>query len=306
MNTRLNRRRFVGRFGLVSASLAVAPAAAGQSAQATAWAGAVLHEREGQVIPATPDGRRVTIKIDSQLTRGVRMSMIAEDLPPHTEIRMHLHRYEDEIILIRTGTGVATLGDREVPVAPGSTVYVPQGVWHGLRNNGAETLGMTAVYSPPGFEQAFKDRVLHPNRTQAGCDGRRCGVGIERPVSFATESHAIRKLAGLCQFFADGAMSRSPGDVWLSRCEPVPVRAPPALRVLETAGHASRSILRELTHSPSRLVCSRSTVICAGRDSIPAEHQYTKTTREDHLPGAGTVAGKVRDADYTSPWICTR
>lgn len=104
--------------------------------------------------------------------------MIAEDLPPHTEIRVHLHRFEDEIILIRTGTGVATLGDREVPVAPGSTVYVPRGVWHGLRNNGDETLGMTAVYSPPGFEQAFKDRLLHPNRTQAQAEASRKQHGI--------------------------------------------------------------------------------------------------------------------------------
>ena len=26
---------------------------------------------------------------------------------------------------------------------------------------------MSAVYSPPGFEQAFKDRLVRPNRTQA-------------------------------------------------------------------------------------------------------------------------------------------
>ena len=178
MNMRFNRRRFVRRFGLASASLAVAPAAAGQSVPASTSAGAILHEREGQAIPATPDGRRVTIKVDSQMTPGVRMSMITEDLPPNTEIRVHLHRYEDEIILIRTGTGIATLGNREVPVAPGSTVYVPQGVWHGLRNNGTETLGMSAVYSPPGFEQAFKDRLLHPNRTQAEAEASRKKHGI--------------------------------------------------------------------------------------------------------------------------------
>ena len=51
------------------------------------------------------------------------------------------------------GTGVATLGDREVPVAAGATIYVPQGQWHGLRNNSQEVLGMTAIYSPAGFEQ---------------------------------------------------------------------------------------------------------------------------------------------------------
>jgi mannose-6-phosphate isomerase-like protein (cupin superfamily) len=138
----------------------------------------VVHGQEGLKIPPTPDGRVVTIKVDPAQTPGVRMSMIAEDLPPKSEIRVHLHQHEDEIIFIRMGTGVATLGDREIPVAAGATVYVPQGQWHGLRNNGQEMLGMTAIYSPPGFEQIFKDRLLHPNRTPADAEAVRAKYGI--------------------------------------------------------------------------------------------------------------------------------
>jgi mannose-6-phosphate isomerase-like protein (cupin superfamily) len=156
----------------------VASAAGAEQNPLPTWPGAVLHAGEGQVIPATPDGRKVTIKVDSQLTPGVRMSMIAEDLPPKSEIRVHLHQYEDEIIVIRMGSGIATLGDREIPVGPGATVYVPQGVWHGLRNNGQETLGMSAIYSPPGFEQAFKDRLARPNRTPAETEAHRKKHGI--------------------------------------------------------------------------------------------------------------------------------
>ena len=127
---------------------------------------------------STPDGRVLTIKIDSEQMPGLRMSMVAEDLPPTSEIRVHLHQHEDEIIFIRMGTGVATLGDREVPVAAGATVYVPQGMWHGLRNNGQDMLGMTAMYSPAGFEQIFKDRLLHPNRTPAEAEAVRKKHGI--------------------------------------------------------------------------------------------------------------------------------
>ena len=75
---------------------------------------------------------------------------------------MHLHQPEDEIIFIRMGRGVATLGDRAVPVGAGAIVYALQGVWHGLRNTGDGPLGMSAVDAPPGFEQAFKDS-LRPN-----------------------------------------------------------------------------------------------------------------------------------------------
>jgi mannose-6-phosphate isomerase-like protein (cupin superfamily) len=104
---------------------------------------------KAKLIPPTPDGRQVTVKVDSEETPGVRMSMVTEDLPPNSEIRVRLHQREDEIYLIRMGSGIATLGDREVPVSTGAALYVPQGVWHGLRNNGEETLGMSAIFWPP-------------------------------------------------------------------------------------------------------------------------------------------------------------
>ena len=174
-----DRRRFIRGVTLGSIGGAVAFNATAQAAlQPQVTAGAIIHAREGQEIPPTPDGRQVIVKVDSERMPGVRMSMITEDLPPNSAIRVHLHQREDEIIFIRMGTGIATLGDREVAVSAGATVYVPQGVWHGLRNNGTETLGMSAIYSPPGFEQAFKDRLLRPKRTAAEAEESRKKHGI--------------------------------------------------------------------------------------------------------------------------------
>ena len=173
-----DRREFLRGATLASIGSAVALNATAQAAPQARAAGAIIHAREGQLIPPTPDGRQVTVKVDSQLMPGVRMSMVTEDLPPNSAIRVHLHQYEDEIIVIRMGRGIATLGDREVAVAAGAIVYVPQGEWHGLRNDGTETLGMSAIYSPPGFEQAFKDRLVHPNRTPAEADATRKRFGI--------------------------------------------------------------------------------------------------------------------------------
>ena len=175
----INRRQFVRGCGLVSLGAILTPSRAAEPEPSPpAWGGTILHPGEGQLIPPTADGRQVTIKIDSQGTPGVRMSMITEDLPPKSEIKVHLHQREDEIIFIRMGEGIATLGDREVAVKAGATVYVPQGTWHGLRNTGKETLGMSAVYSPPGFEQAFKDRLVRPNRTKAEIEENRKKHGI--------------------------------------------------------------------------------------------------------------------------------
>jgi quercetin dioxygenase-like cupin family protein len=106
-----------------------------------AWAEAVVHVGDGQLIPPTPDGRRITVTIDSKVAPGIRMSMIAEDLPPKAEIRVHLHQREDEIIFIRMGNSIATLGEQEVAVASGAVIYVPQGVSHGLRNTARILLG---------------------------------------------------------------------------------------------------------------------------------------------------------------------
>lgn len=173
----LDRRQFLS--GVSVAAIAGIPFGVlpTESEQGAAlWTGTILHAADGQRIPLA-GGRELTIKVDSQLTPGVRMSMVTEDLPPGAEIQVHLHEREDEIIFIRMGRGMATLGDREVPVGPGATIYAPQGVWHGLRNTGDSTLGMNAIYSPPGFEQAFKDS-LRPNRTQAEIEANRKKHGI--------------------------------------------------------------------------------------------------------------------------------
>jgi len=175
--TALDRRQFLAGVSLAAASGIAPRELPFQPLQSGApWAGMIVHAGDGQHIPLA-GGRELTIKVDSQITPGVRMSMVTEDLPPGAAILVHLHQREDEIIFVRMGQGIATLGDREVQVGPGAMIYAPQGVWHGLRNTGDSTLGMSAVYSPPGFEQAFKDS-LRPNRTQAEIDANRKKHGI--------------------------------------------------------------------------------------------------------------------------------
>src|SRR5688572_2517929 len=112
--TGLDRRQFLSGASLAAMSGVQGRAASAESAQgATPWTGAILHEPDGQRIPLA-GGRALTIKVDSQTTPGVGMSMVTEDLPPGAAIEVHLHEREDEIIFIRMGRGIATLGDREV------------------------------------------------------------------------------------------------------------------------------------------------------------------------------------------------
>ena len=174
----IGRRQFVRGLGLTSIAASVAPVDATAQVSQSSASGVLLHSDEGLRIPPTPDGRVVTIKVDSETNPGVRMATIAEDIPPNAAIAVHLHQREDETIFIRTGSGIATLGEREVRVRAGATIFVPQGTWHGLRNDGSEILGMSAIFSPPGFEQSFKDRLLRPNRTAAETAEHRKKFGI--------------------------------------------------------------------------------------------------------------------------------
>jgi mannose-6-phosphate isomerase-like protein (cupin superfamily) len=98
---------------------------------------------------------------------GATMSMVISEVSPGANIPIHLHRNEDELIFIHTGTGIVTLGDGQVPSSAGAVLYAPKGIWHGIENTGSDVLTWCAIWSPPGFEQFFRETGVPP-----GVDGR--------------------------------------------------------------------------------------------------------------------------------------
>ena len=139
-------------------ALAIAGVAA-RSTSALATTGfpqpAAIGARDGELVYIGRDP--VRIKIGSGGIGAGRFGMITQEVSAGTSIPVHLHEREDEIIFIQSGRGTATLGDSQVPVEAGSTLFVPQGTWHGGRNTGAETLMWIAIYSPSGFEGYFRE-----------------------------------------------------------------------------------------------------------------------------------------------------
>ena len=104
----------------------------------------------------------VTIVVDKK-NRGVQSaSFCYEDIRPGDLIPVHKHLREVEIIFIQKGSGVFTLGDKEFAVEEGGAAFVPKGVWHGLRNTGAETLRMMFSFSPSGFDGYFREIGVPP------------------------------------------------------------------------------------------------------------------------------------------------
>jgi mannose-6-phosphate isomerase-like protein (cupin superfamily) len=61
----------------------------------------------------------------------------------------HTHTYE-EVIYILAGSGLAHVDERRVPIASGTSIFLPPGVPHCLENTGESPLKLLGVFSPPG------------------------------------------------------------------------------------------------------------------------------------------------------------
>lgn len=69
----------------------------------------------------------------------------------------HRHLVEDELFTITAGSITFTAGNQTRAVVAGQSVFVPRGVPHGYRNDGAEQARMIAVYTPAGMEGWFRE-----------------------------------------------------------------------------------------------------------------------------------------------------
>jgi mannose-6-phosphate isomerase-like protein (cupin superfamily) len=154
------RRVFFEMLAAVAASPALM-----QPASAPATAGRAMASDDGELCFVGAARDPVRLKVSAHTDPATRLAMIVQDVSPGTVIPVHLHEREDEIILVQSGSGVASLGDVETPVGPGSVLWVPKGTWHGGRNTGSGILKWTGIYSPPGFEGYFRE-ISRPPRTQ--------------------------------------------------------------------------------------------------------------------------------------------
>ena len=126
------------------------------SKYASDFEGIIVNETDGEPFRLR-DGRAV-VKIKISKRQGAAsMSVLTSTVPTNDAIRIHKHLNEDEIFFIRQGTGLFTLGEREYPVSTGSIIFIPKGIWHGLKNTGTEEIATVFGYSPAGFEDFFKE-----------------------------------------------------------------------------------------------------------------------------------------------------
>ena len=80
----------------------------GPSSVVGSWGGTVLQIDEGELLVSGRRRAPMRIKVDSTVATGATMSMLISEVAPGAEIPVHLHRNEDELIFVHTGSGVVT------------------------------------------------------------------------------------------------------------------------------------------------------------------------------------------------------
>lgn len=67
---------------------------------------------------------------------------------PGQEHALHAHKGMDKVYHVLKGQGLFTLDGQELPMEPGVMLIAPEGVPHGIRNNGEQELVVLAVLAP--------------------------------------------------------------------------------------------------------------------------------------------------------------
>lgn len=68
---------------------------------------------------------------------------------PGQEHALHAHAGMDKVYHVVSGKGLFLLEGQEIPMETGVMLIAPDGVAHGIRNDGGERLVVLAILSPP-------------------------------------------------------------------------------------------------------------------------------------------------------------
>jgi mannose-6-phosphate isomerase-like protein (cupin superfamily) len=102
--------------------------------------------------PETPE----PISLGPAETQGSFVALVGMFPPGEPGPPPHLHPHTDETFYVASGEATFLLGDREVPVVAGSTVFVPRGMRHTVWNSGEDAVRGVIIISPGDAEHVFE------------------------------------------------------------------------------------------------------------------------------------------------------
>lgn len=109
---------------------------------------------------------------------GPNSQLVVMSIPPGGEIGEETHNYTEQTLFFLSGTGEASLDDKQSPIVPGDVVVVTAGTKHNFKNTGTEDLKVYTVYAPPNHI----DGRVHATKAEADADAADEAVGETAPL----------------------------------------------------------------------------------------------------------------------------
>ncbi len=137
--------------------------------------GYVLQKNEGEVLN-DPRGRTIIIKVSPE-SGAAHLSMGATEMPKGAGIFVHRHDHAEEILFVHRGNGFALINGDSIAISEGSTLFIPPGTWHGVKNPN-DSMNILFILTPQGQEKIFRALAAPPGTwTPAQIDSLRKEVG---------------------------------------------------------------------------------------------------------------------------------
>jgi quercetin dioxygenase-like cupin family protein len=119
-------------------------------------------EGEKMLFRAGPMPCLITVKVSPTNSPSSGFTVGTWEFPVDYVIPMHKHAREHEILFFTRGRFAATVNGAEIPATPGTTLNLPPGAWHEVRNTGGEPGEMVWFVSPAGVEGFFRETSQPP------------------------------------------------------------------------------------------------------------------------------------------------
>ncbi len=127
----------------------------------------LLEKEEGELWirrprPVQTPASQMLLKVSPGINGSQHLVVGTETVPVGGTVPIHKHLAQDEMLLINDGVVHVTLGDQNRDLHAGGLVFVPANTWVGLKNISSEVVGITFIFSSPGFDDYVKCTSVQP------------------------------------------------------------------------------------------------------------------------------------------------